>query len=93
MNWSELEAHWDRYAMVVGQAWDRLTEDDLTDIDGDRDRMLDTLAHRYDMDRVEAERMLEDGLERLQGEGDYDAAREFQAAQHAFADRGDDDSH
>jgi hypothetical protein len=90
MNWSELESHWDRYSVVAAQAWDRLTHDDLADIDGNRDRMLDTLARRYEVDRGQAERLLDDGLERLQGEGNYEASREYQAAQHEFADRGGD---
>jgi len=71
--------------MVVRQAWDRLTDDDLADPGGDRDRMLDTLAHRCDLGREEASRMLDDRFDRLQGEGNYVAARDYQQAQHEFA--------
>jgi hypothetical protein len=71
--------------MVVRQARDRLTDDDLADTGGDRERMLDALAHRCDPGREEASRMLDDRFDRLQGEGNYLAARDYQRAQHEFA--------
>jgi hypothetical protein len=52
MNWTESESNWDRYGMVARQAWDRLTDDEL---------------------------------DQLQGEGDYVAARDYQQARHEFA--------
>jgi hypothetical protein len=85
MNQTEIELHWGRDGMVVGHAWDRLTDDDLANVGGDRDRMLDTLAHRCDLGREKASRMLDDRFDRLQGEGSYAAARDYRQAPHEFA--------
>jgi uncharacterized protein YjbJ (UPF0337 family) len=47
-NWKEIRAH-------AKQWWGELTEDDLDEVEGRRDRLIDLLQQRYGHTREEAE--------------------------------------
>lgn len=87
MQWSHIEANWNQAKNAIKETWKNIGDDDLNQIKGQRDRMIETLVERYNVDRSQAETMLAygiDGIE-IQGEGDYRAAKKFQDAQHNFA--------
>jgi uncharacterized protein YjbJ (UPF0337 family) len=87
MKWSDVEGNWNEFKGLVKQQWGDLTDDDLQEIDGRRDRMIGKLQKLYDVSEERAEAMLSDGIDGIdiQGEGNYEAARRYQKEQHEFA--------
>jgi uncharacterized protein YjbJ (UPF0337 family) len=58
MNSDEIRGKWNQMKGSVKQQWAKLTDDDLTAIDGQRDRLIGRIQERYGIAREEAERQL-----------------------------------
>lgn len=58
MNSDEMRGKWNQLKGSVKQQWAKLTDDDLTAIDGQRDRLIGKIQERYGIAREEAERQL-----------------------------------
>ncbi len=56
MNRDVLKGKWMQIRGDVKRQWGKLTDDDLTRIDGDRDKLMGTLQERYGYSREQAER-------------------------------------
>jgi uncharacterized protein YjbJ (UPF0337 family) len=59
MNWDQIEGNWKQAKGEVKTRWGKLTDDDLTYIDGQRDRLVGKLQEKYGLSKEEAERELE----------------------------------
>jgi uncharacterized protein YjbJ (UPF0337 family) len=51
--------HWDELRAKLHAQWGRITDDDLGRIDGDRERLVQTLRERYALTEDEARRQVE----------------------------------
>ena len=60
MNRDRIEGNWQQLKGKVKQQWAKLTDDDLTAIEGSRDELLGRIQERYGIAREEAERQLEE---------------------------------
>jgi uncharacterized protein YjbJ (UPF0337 family) len=60
MNWDEIKGNWLQVKGKVKQRWGRLTDDDLTAIDGRRDELIGRVQQRYGRAREEAEQEVEE---------------------------------
>jgi uncharacterized protein YjbJ (UPF0337 family) len=58
MNSDEIRGKWNQMKGSVKQQWAKLTDDDLSAIDGQRDRLIGKIQERYGIAREEAERRL-----------------------------------
>lgn len=58
MNSDEMRGKWNQLKGSVKLQWAKLTDDDLTAIDGHRDRLVGKIQERYGIAREEAERQL-----------------------------------
>jgi uncharacterized protein YjbJ (UPF0337 family) len=47
MNWDQIQGNWKQFKGEAKRRWGKLTDDDLTTIDGDRDKLLGKLQERY----------------------------------------------
>ncbi|MFT3670926.1 CsbD family protein [Aestuariivirga sp.] len=47
MNWNNVEGNWKEFKGRVKQQWGKLTDDDLTRIEGKRDELEGILQQRY----------------------------------------------
>lgn len=56
MNRDTLQGQWNQLKGSVKQKWGKLTDDDLTQIDGVQDRLAGRLQELYGMQREQAER-------------------------------------
>jgi len=56
MNRDILKGKWMQIRGDVKRQWGKLTDDDLTTIDGDRDKLVGRLQERYGYNREQAER-------------------------------------
>jgi uncharacterized protein YjbJ (UPF0337 family) len=57
INWDDVRSHWDEYRDKIKHQWTKLTDDDIRDIRGDRQRLMQALQDRYEItkDKVEKE--------------------------------------
>jgi uncharacterized protein YjbJ (UPF0337 family) len=60
MNRDRIEGNWQQLKGKVKSQWAKLTDDDLTAIEGSREELLGKIQERYGIAREEAERQLED---------------------------------
>jgi uncharacterized protein YjbJ (UPF0337 family) len=60
MNWDQLEGQWKQFKGRAKEKWGQLTDDDLDQAAGKRDRLAGRLQERYGMGKKEAERQLDE---------------------------------
>ena len=47
MNWDRIEGNWKQFTGKVKEQWGKLTDDDLTTIEGRRDQLEGKIQQRY----------------------------------------------
>ena len=60
MNWDRVSGNWKQFKGQAKQKWAKLTDDDLTYIDGKREQLLGRVQERYCIAKDEAEKQLND---------------------------------
>jgi uncharacterized protein YjbJ (UPF0337 family) len=55
MNWDQAAGKWNQMKGAVKERWGKLTDDDLTVIAGNRDRLLGRIQERYGVTKEKAE--------------------------------------
>ena len=55
MNWDRVEGNWKQFTGKVKEQWGKLTEDDITVIDGKQDQLVGRIQERYGVAKDEAE--------------------------------------
>ena len=63
MNRNILEGNWKQIRGTIREKWGELTDDELDQIAGKRDKLAGMLQERYGYTQVEAERQIDDFLE------------------------------
>jgi len=59
MNWSTVQGNWNEAKGKVKTQWGRLTDDDLTKVEGQKDRLIGVIQQKYGIARDKAEEQLE----------------------------------
>lgn len=59
MNWDTVKGNWMQAKGRVKEQWGKLTDDDLTRIEGSCDRLLGKIQERYGLAKDAAERELQ----------------------------------
>jgi uncharacterized protein YjbJ (UPF0337 family) len=65
MNWDIAEGNWKTLKGKVKQQWGKLTDDDLTKIEGKREELLGRIQERYGVAKDEADKQIKDWESRL----------------------------
>jgi uncharacterized protein YjbJ (UPF0337 family) len=65
MNWDEIGGRWDQLKGEAKKAWGELTDDDLARSEGNRERLAGALQERYGYEKQEAERKLDEWVDKL----------------------------
>jgi uncharacterized protein YjbJ (UPF0337 family) len=60
MNWDRIEGKWKQLVGDVRRQWGKLTDDDVEQIKGNRDKLSGRLQERYGIGKDEAERQIDD---------------------------------
>lgn len=60
MNWDRVQGNWKQFKGQVQQQWGKLTDDDLTQINGKREELVGRIQERYGIAKEQAEKELED---------------------------------
>jgi uncharacterized protein YjbJ (UPF0337 family) len=65
MNWNEIEGRWQEFRGQVKSKWAKLTDDDLMNLEGKRDRLVGSIQTRYGIAKEQAERQIDEWISRL----------------------------
>ncbi|MTH61677.1 CsbD family protein [Paracoccus litorisediminis] len=60
MNWDIIEGKWNQIKGSVKEQWGDLTDDELTEIAGKKDKLAGKLQEKYGWTKEEAERHMDD---------------------------------
>jgi uncharacterized protein YjbJ (UPF0337 family) len=60
MNWDQVEGKWKQASGKVKEKWGKLTDDDLTAINGKRDQLVGRIQQRYGIAKEAAERQVDE---------------------------------
>ncbi len=63
MSWDKLKGNWQQLKGEVKTKWGKLTDDDMTYISGQRDKLCGKLREHYGYEKERAEQEIEDFLE------------------------------
>jgi uncharacterized protein YjbJ (UPF0337 family) len=58
MNWDRVEGNWKQFSGKVKEKWGKLTDDDLTVINGKQDQLVGRIQERYGVAKDEAEKQV-----------------------------------
>jgi uncharacterized protein YjbJ (UPF0337 family) len=59
MNWNKIEGNWDQFKGKVQQQWGKLTDDEVQQAKGDRQRLVGLVKEKYGMSQEAAEDAVE----------------------------------
>ena len=65
MNWQRIEGNWKQFSGQVKEKWGKLTDDDLTVINGKQEQLVGRIQERYGIAKDEAEKQVSTWTERL----------------------------
>jgi uncharacterized protein YjbJ (UPF0337 family) len=60
MNWEQVRGNWQQAKGELKVRWGKLTDDDLTEIDGKRDKLVGSLQEKYGMTKEEAMKQIDE---------------------------------
>ncbi|HZZ95018.1 MAG TPA: CsbD family protein [Usitatibacter sp.] len=60
MNWDRIEGSWKQLKGTMKQQWGKLTDDELDQIAGARDKLVGKIQERYGISKDAAERQVND---------------------------------
>lgn len=59
MNWDEAKGKWKQVTGSAKSKWGELTDDDMQQIDGEREKMVGKIQERYGIGKQEAEKQVD----------------------------------
>jgi uncharacterized protein YjbJ (UPF0337 family) len=63
--WDIITGKWKQAKGEVQKQWGKLTDDDIAQIEGERERLMGRLQERYGMTKEQANREIDEWAERL----------------------------
>jgi uncharacterized protein YjbJ (UPF0337 family) len=65
MDWNRVEGNWKQFTGKVKEQWGKLTDDDLTEINGRRDQLEGKIQQRYGYAKDQTKKEIDDWFNRL----------------------------
>jgi uncharacterized protein YjbJ (UPF0337 family) len=65
MDWNRIEGNWKQFTGKVKEQWGKLTDDDLTEINGKRDQLEGKIQQRYGYAQDQTRKEVDDWFKRL----------------------------
>ena len=70
MNWDQIEGKWKQVSGNFREKWGRLTDDDLTTINGRRDQLVGKIQERYGLAKEAAEKQVDEFIRTVKSSKD-----------------------
>ena len=65
MNWDRIEGNWKQFTGKAKQQWGKLTDDDLTVVEGRRVELVGKIQESYGIAKDEAERQVDSWIRNM----------------------------
>lgn len=65
MNWDQVEGNWKQFTGSAQAKWGKLTDDEVAQAEGDRERLEGLIQERYGDSKEEARRQVNEWLDNL----------------------------
>ncbi len=76
MNWTQVEGKWEQLKAEAKSQWGKLTDDDLTHVSGQRDKLVGKLQERYGVLLERAQKDVDDWFEKIGSKIDHIGERD-----------------
>ena len=60
MNWDQIQGKWKQFRGSAKENWGKLTDDELDQVEGSRDKLVGKVQEKYGIAKDEAERQVDD---------------------------------
>lgn len=60
MNWDTIEGNWKQFKGDIQAQWGELTDDEVDEAQGNRDKLVGKIQERYGLAKTEAERQVDE---------------------------------
>jgi uncharacterized protein YjbJ (UPF0337 family) len=60
MNWDQIKGKWHEVKGSIRAKWGELTDDEIEQLDGNREKMVGTIQQKYGVAKEEAERQVDE---------------------------------
>lgn len=64
MNWDQVEGKWKQFTGAAKAKWGELTDDELQQVDGNREKLEGKIQERYGVAKEEAQRQVDEFLDK-----------------------------
>lgn len=64
MNWDQVKGKWTQMVGSAKQQWGKLTDDELKQVEGDKDKLVGKIQEKYGIGKEEAEKQVDDWMEK-----------------------------
>jgi uncharacterized protein YjbJ (UPF0337 family) len=65
MNWDSVKGKWNQALGSAKSKWGELTDDELQQIDGERDKLVGKVQEKYGIAKAEAEKQVDEWAEKV----------------------------
>ena len=59
MNWDTIKGNWTQMTGKIKEEWGELTDDEITEAEGDRDQLIGKIQAKYGIAKEEAEKQVD----------------------------------
>lgn len=66
MSWDRVEGNWKQFKGKVKEEWGDLTDDEITEAEGNREKLEGRIQERYGIEKAEARRQVDAWADRQQ---------------------------
>jgi uncharacterized protein YjbJ (UPF0337 family) len=67
MQWKQIEGQWDNVKGHVQKKWDKLSDTDIDQIGGDKEKLMSKIREKYALSAQEAEKQVDNFKEMVTG--------------------------
>ncbi|MCG6898223.1 MAG: CsbD family protein [Thiocapsa sp.] len=60
MNWDEIKGQWHQIKGAIRAKWGELTDDEIEELDGNREKMVGKIQEKYGVAKDEAEKQVDE---------------------------------
>jgi uncharacterized protein YjbJ (UPF0337 family) len=60
MNWDQIQGNWKQFKGKIRQQWGDITDDELEQVGGQRDKLVGKIQEKYGLSKEEADRQIRD---------------------------------
>lgn len=65
MNWDQVKGKWKQTVGSAKVQWGKLTDDELTQVEGNRDKLVGKIQEKYGIAKEEAEKQVDDWASKI----------------------------